>query len=451
MFLLASRFVGRFLICTLAAIGLTAAAPQISAEDWPGWMGANRDGVYTESGVMDQIPSSGLKVKWRKPIEGGYAGPAVADGRVFVFDYERKAGDIVNNPGQRAALQGSERLLVFDQETGETLWKYEYDCPYKISYPVGPRCTPTVDGDRVYLLGSEGDLTCLNTASGERVWSRSFKNDFGAEVPIWGFSGHPLVEGDVLYCQVGGQGQGVVAFDKTSGEVRWKALDAKAGYAPPAMIEFAGTKQLLIYHPTAVEGLDPTNGQSYWQMPIVPSFEMSISRPMIEGDLMYASGIRTESVLMELSNEKPDVKELWRGKRDMSVFTSNMTPIIKDGIIYGTDCNVGSLMAVDTKDGSRLWETFAATKPGEKRFVNHGTAFLTRIADTDRYLIMSENGDLILANLTKDAYKELGRFTVLEPTSEAFGRSVVWSHPAYANRTAYIRNDKEIVAVDIAK
>ncbi|TWU36603.1 outer membrane biogenesis protein BamB [Novipirellula aureliae] len=450
MLLLASRFTNRLLICTLTAIGLTA-APQASAEDWPGWMGTNRDGVYTENGIIEQIPSGGLPVKWRKPIEGGYAGPAVAGGRVFVFDYDRKAGDIVNDPGQRAALQGSERVLAFDQETGELLWKYEYDCPYKISYPAGPRCTPTVEGDRVYLLGSEGDLTCLNTASGERVWSRSFKKDFDAEVPIWGFSGHPLIDGDVLYCQVGGKGQGVVAFDKMSGDVRWKSLDAKVGYAPPSMIEFGGVKQLLIYHPTAVEGLDPTNGKSYWQVPIEPSFDMSISRPMVEGDLMYASGIRTVSVLVKLSSEKPEVKELWRGKRDVSVFTCNSTPIIKDGIIFGTDCNVGSLMAVDTKDGSRLWETFAATKPDEKRFVNHGTAFLTRIAGTDRYFIMSENGDLILANLSKDAYSERGRFSVVKPTSEAFGRSVVWSHPAYANRTAYIRNDEEIVAVDIAQ
>ena len=122
-----------------------------------------------------------------------------------------------------------------------------------------------------------------------------------------------------------------------------------------------------------------------------------------------------------------------------------------DGVIYGTDCNEGCLIAVDSKNGTRLWKTFEATKPGENRFLSHGTAFITRIGDTDRYLLMSETGDLLMASLTEKGFEELGRFHVVEPTSECFGRSVVWSHPAYANRTAYIRNDKEIVAVDLAK
>ena len=128
-----------------------------------------------------------------------------------------------------------------------------------------------------------------------------------------------------------------------------------------------------------------------------------------------------------------------------------MTPMFVDGVIYGTDCNEGSLIAVNSKDGSRLWKTFDATKPGEKRLVKHGTAFLTRIGDSDRYLVMSETGDLQMARMTKTGYEDLGRFKILEPTAECFRRPVVWSHPAYANRTAYARNDKEIVAVDLAK
>ena len=122
-----------------------------------------------------------------------------------------------------------------------------------------------------------------------------------------------------------------------------------------------------------------------------------------------------------------------------------------DGVLYGTDHQDGTLIAASAEDGKRLWQTFDATAPGETRFVKEGTAFLTRIRDTDRYLVMSENGDLLIARLTAAGYQELGRMHVLEATQFAKGHDVVWSHPAYANRTAYIRNDKEIVAVDLSK
>lgn len=193
------------------------------SEDWPGWMGPQRDGVYREAGIIDEIPPSGLKVKWRVPIDGGYAGPAVADGRVFVFDYERESGKVFNDPGQRATLKGAERLIALDETTGKELWRHTYPCTYTISYPAGPRCTPTIDGDRVYILGSQGDFRCLDANEGSLIWSRNFVDDFGAEVPIWGFSSHPLVDGELVFTLVGGAGQTIVAFNKLNGDVVWKA------------------------------------------------------------------------------------------------------------------------------------------------------------------------------------------------------------------------------------
>jgi outer membrane protein assembly factor BamB len=440
-------------VCLIAstAILMLAAGGPAAAGDWSGWMGSQRDGVYRETGIVDEIPAAGLRIKWRKPASPGYAGPAAANGRVFVFDYQTAAGKAFNDPGQRANLQGKERLRALDAETGEQLWEHAYDCPYSVSYPAGPRCTPTVDGDFVYSLGSEGDLKCLRTSDGQEVWSRQFKRDFAAEVPIWGFTSHPLVDGDLLYCMVGGAGQGVVAFDKKSGEVRWKALDTSAGYCPPSIITAGGTRQLIIFHPEAIASLNPADGSTYWSVPIKPSYEMSISRPMIDGNLMFASAIHNEAVLIELSTDRPAAQERWRGEPKGAVHSGNSTPLFVDGVIYGTDCNEGSLIAVDSQDGSRLWTTFEATKPGEKRFIKHGTAFITRIGQTDRYLLMSETGDLLMAKLTRSGYQDLGRFHAVDPTNEAFGRPVVWSHPAYANRTAYIRSDKEIVAVDLAK
>lgn len=446
--------------CILLTVALVAPTffgfSSALADDWPQWLGQDRDGVYTESGLIDTIPTGGLTIKWRTSISGGYSGPSVADGKVFVFDYQKTAGDIVNDPGTRATLQGKERVHAIDEITGDVLWTHAYDCPYSISYPVGPRCTPTIDGERVYSLGSEGDLKCLNADSGDVVWERNFKTDFGAEVPIWGFAAHPLVDHDLLYCMVGGPAQTVVAFDKMTGDVRWKALDSKAGYCPLTIITAAGIRQLIAFSPDGVSGMNPSDGSVLWSIDLQPMYEMSINRPVVDGNLMYVSGIGSESVMLELSQDKPGAKELWRGERNSALYTSNCTPIFTGGVVYGTDCHDGSLIAVDAKTGDRLWESFEATAPdaGErdkKVGIKHATAFLTRIGDSDRYFLLGESGHLILASLNAKGYTEHGRFPAIQPTSEAFGRSVLWSSPAFANKTAYIRNDREIIAVDIAK
>jgi outer membrane protein assembly factor BamB len=282
------------------------------------------------------------------------------------------------------------------------------------------------------------------------IWSHNLPHDFSAEVPIWGFAAHPLIDGDLVYTMVGGPGQCVVAFDKYTGEVRWKALDANAGYCAPSIIEAGGTRQLIVFHPQAVVSLNPRTGESYWDIPISPAYEMSISKPAVSGNKMYASAIHNEAVLIELSDARPAANELWRGEPKSAVHSGNAAPFIVDDVIYGTDCVEGCLIAVSGKDGSRIWKSFAVTQPGEERYVKHGTAFLTRIGDSNRFFVFSETGDLRIGRLTAKGYEELGAFHVLEPTSECFGRNVVWSHPAYANRTAYIRNDKELVAVDLA-
>jgi outer membrane protein assembly factor BamB len=308
-----------------------------------------------------------------------------------------------------------------------------------------------VEAGRVYLLGAQGDLTCLAVDSGEVVWRRNLQQDFGAEVPVWGFSSHPLVDGNLLYTMVGGEGQGVVAFDKKSGEVRWKSLDVKAGYCAPRIIEIGTKRQLIVFHPSGVNGLDPSTGQSYWDVPVDPFYEMSIAQPMLEGDRLYVSSIHSEAVMIRLGLEEPTAEVLWRGNPKNAVHCSNAPPQFVEDVVYGTDCVKGNLIAVDAANGDRLWETFQATKPDEERFIRHGTAFITRIGDRDRFYLMSETGDLIVASLTPSGYQEHGRMKAVEPTNEAFGRPVVWSHPAYADQTAFVRNDKEIVAIDLRR
>ncbi|MEM8946195.1 MAG: PQQ-binding-like beta-propeller repeat protein [Planctomycetota bacterium] len=433
----------------LSLIAVLTTHASLRAEDWEQWRGPQRDGVWRETGIRDDIPSDGLPERWRVPVALGYAGPAVADGKVYLFEYEKEQGELKNSPGGRPKLDGVERLRCLSSASGEELWRYEYDRNYKISYPSGPRCTPTVDGDRVYALGAEGDLTCLRTGDGSLVWKKSFQTDYGVKTPIWGHSAHPLVDGDTLYCVVGGDGSIAVAFDKLTGEERWRALSAgEPGYCPPTMLEIAGKQQLVIFYPLAVCGLDPTSGQVQWSIPIEPSYGMSIAQPMITGDRIFTSGYNA-SVCFSLPNGSSDPDVYWAGKPKTSVSSANVTPIYDGSLIYGVDANDSVLAAVDPSTGERVWQTKAPTV-GEGQRGRHGTVFIVRQGNSDRYWLFSELGDLILAKLTAAGYEELGRQKLLEPTGEAFGRSVVWSHPAFAEQAVFVRNDEQLVCVELS-
>lgn len=416
-----------------------------AAGDWPQWMGPDRDGVWQESGIVRSIPADGLPMKWRVAAGLGYAGPAVADGRVFLMDYELASGDIANNPGAKDKLTGRERLRCLDAETGDVLWEQAYDQPYTVSYGSGPRATPTVDGDRVYALGAEGRLTCAHVESGDVLWSKDFKAEYGATTPHWGHSAHPLVVGDLLVCLVGGSGSAVVAFNKQTGEEVWKALSANdAGYCPPTLADTTDPAVLLIWLPDSVHGLDPQSGDVHWSVELKPDYGMSIAAPAVEDQLVYVSGVVNHSVLLQLSDNGKSADELWRGRGMTSISCSHSGPIIVDDTIYGCD-DKGWLRAVDLKTGERLWETLDATTGA--RPAGYATVFLVR--NGDRFYLFNDSGDLIVAALTRDGYQEHGRFHVLEPTSDAFGRPVVWSHPAFAERCVFARNDKEIVCVSL--
>lgn len=424
-------------------------SPCAWGDDWPQWLGPQRDSTWRETGIVDKFPESGLKVKWRTPIGGGYAGPAVVKGKVYVTDYQVESGKVENNPGNRSDLNGQERVLCLDAATGEILWKHEYACHYKISYACGPRATPTVSGGKVYTLGAEGNLICLDAAKGDVLWSKDLKTEYKVEAPMWGFCGHPLIDGPRLICLVGGEGSVAVAFDKETGKELWRSLTASdPGYCPPTIIAAGGTRQLLIWHPESLNSLDPETGSLYWSQPLTPAYGMSITAPRKYGDYLFASGIGSTAALFKLAADKPGAEVVWQATPKNAVFCANSTPIIDAGVIYAACCQVGALRAVTLETGERLWETFApTTHDNDARRASHGTAFLVRHGD--RCFLFSETGDLILAKLSAEKYDEISRFHVLEPTGECFGRKVVWSHPAFANQSVYARNDKEIVCVSL--
>ena len=254
----------------VAALALLLLGPHsLRADDWPQWLGPQRDSVWRETGILQTFPAGGPPICWRTPVGGGYSGPAVAEGRVYLMDRQLDKG--VNNPAdpfKRGVIPGSERVLCLDQATGKILWHHDYDAPYTMSYPAGPRATPLVSGGKVYTLGAEGNLFCLDAQSGAVVWSHDFKADYGVPTPLWGFSANPLLDGNRLICVVGGTNTTAVAFNKDDGKEIWRALTAKEpGYCPPVIFTAGGKRQLIVWHPESVNSLDPETGKTYWSVP----------------------------------------------------------------------------------------------------------------------------------------------------------------------------------------
>jgi outer membrane protein assembly factor BamB len=413
------------------------------ADEWPQWMGPQRDNVWRESGIVDTLPKE-PKILWRTEIAGGYAGPAIAGGKVFVTDYVTKDDVKVDN-FDRKAFSGEERVLCLDEASGKILWTHSYPVKYSISYPAGPRCTPNVDGKLVYTLGAEGNLICLSIDKGQVVWSRDLKQDYGTKAALWGYAAHPLIDGDRLLCLVGGQGSHIVAFDKSSGKEIWKSLTSpEQGYAPPTIIQAGGVRQLILYRPNAVTSVNPGNGKEYWSIPYEASNGSIIMSPVVVGDYLYAAGFNNKSLLMKLDSTKPAATEVWRDKQNV-ICPVNVQPYVEGSIIYGFD-QKGVLRAMSIPEGQRLWETSEAVT---KRPAGSETAFLVR--HQDRVILFNELGELLIAKIGPKGYQEISRSKVIEQTNNAFGRQVVWSMPGFANKHAYIRNDKEIIAVDLAK
>lgn len=414
------------------------------ADDWPQWLGPHRDSVWREKEVIDRIPDEGLKVKWRVAISGGYTGPAVADDLVYVMDYVTD-GDQTPNPDKRNELDGMERVLCFQAATGDLVWKHEYDCPYQISYPAGPRATPTIHQGRVYALGAEGNLNCLDAQTGKIYWQRDFKRDYGATTPIWGYCGHPLVHEDNLICMVGGPYK-VVAFDRQTGKEIWRALDGDdVGYSAPTLMGESGAQQLLIWHATALASLNPNNGEVFWSEPLEPSYGMSIIVPRWSGELIFVGGIVNKSMMVRLDDTR-SAEVAWYGSKDVGIDPVHSTPFAENGYLYGVT-REGKLSAIQMDNGRTLWSNFDLM-PDHRR-VHSGTVFIVK--NEDRFFLMTDSGELVIAQMSPTGYREHGRAKILNTTGDAMGREVVWSHPAFADRCIFARNDQELVCISLAQ
>ena len=391
-------------VSLLAGLLALTAATGLSAKDWPQWRGEERRGVWTETGILEAFPDTGLTVKWRAPVNGGYAGPAVADGRVFVLDY------VETEP---RTMDGTERLLALDEETGEVLWSHEWTTTYRMlmfTYATGPRATPTVDGDRVYVTGSTGRILCLEAATGDVVWEKDTVAEYDTSIPIWGTSSAPLVDGDRVIFLVGGEPDALVmAFDKHTGDEVWRALETRTemGYNQPLIIEAGGVRQLIVWHPRGLSSLDPETGEVYWEEPFEGRANMTVADAVHAGNRLFISGFYSGSMMMRLDLDRPAATAVWKDgssrvldngievAEETGLHSVMTTPLVVGDYIYGIGSH-GQVRGLLAATGERVWEAEGLTNRNR-----WGSAYLVR--HEDRYFVYNENGDLVIATFSPRA------------------------------------------------
>ena len=429
--------------CLLVA-ALTGPA---STDDWPDWRGPNRDGAWHEDGVVDELPAE-LPILWRRPIGSGYTGPTVADGCVYVMDR-------VEDP------EPGERVLCFDAASGEPLWEHAWKRRYDgLSYAAGPRCAVVVADGRAFALGAMGDLACLDAKSGALAWSRDLDAKYSVRLPIWGLSATPLLESGRLIVPVSGVDACLVAFDPATGEEEWRALDDGGNYSAPIAIDQAGRRVVVCWTATRIVGIDPATGDLLWEHAFAPKqMPLGVATPVFARDalesdgepidVLFVTGFYDGSLALRVAREELAVEELWRRRGPNERRTDGLqsiisTPLIRGGHVYGVD-SYGELRCLELDDGARVWEDDSAVPRARWATIHF-------VQNGERTWMFNERGELIVAELSPAGFRELSRAKLIEPTRGQLNQrdGVCWSHPAFAGRRVFARNDRELVCADLA-
>ena len=428
------QFFGLLLFLVFCAIG----ARPTAADEWPQWRGPNRDGVWREDGLLDKFASDELEIRWRRPIGGGYSGPTVAGGRVYVTDRLVEPEQI-------------ERVHCFDAKSGEPVWSYRYDCPYvNVGYTAGPRASVTIDDGRAYSLGTMGHLFCFDAAEGKLLWSKDLKAEYKIRMPIWGIAASPLVEGKLVIVQIGGLEACLVAFDKKTGREAWRALADNPSYSAPIMIEQAGRRVMVCWTGESFVGLNAATGEVYWRQPFKPAkMVINIATPVVKNNRAFFTSFYDGSFMLSLGSDEPSAEPLWsrsgRDERHTDALHSIIsTPYLEGDYVYGID-SYGEFRCLDAKTGERIWESLEPT-PKSRWSTIH------MVKNGPRMWMFNERGELVIARLSPRGYEEISRAKLIEPTRVQLPQrgGVCWSHPAYAYRHVFARNDEALVCASLA-
>jgi outer membrane protein assembly factor BamB len=379
-----------------------------------------------------------VKVLWRAKIGPGYSGPTVAAGRVYVTDRHDEGAT-------------SERVHCLDAGTGKPVWTRSYPCRYKVGYPLGPRASVTVDDGLAYVLGAMGHFHCLDAKTGTVIWKSNLAKAHRTRRIVWGFAAAPLIYGDLVILHIGGAGEAcIVALDKKTGREKWKAFDDGMSYSAPIIVTRGGNDVLVCWTKHFLAGLSPKTGKVHWKVrfEIMKSWQMSSITPLVEGDHVFVSACYDGSLLVKMSADGLKAVKVWRSRgvaygKTEALQCVHSTPVIFGGHIYGFDSR-GEMRCIKTASGARVWEDLTVTPRG----VKWGTAHMVQNGKTT--WIFNEQGEVIIAELSPAGFRQISRAKLIEPTDRLPGRKVCWSHPAFANRRIYARNDRELVCGDLS-
>lgn len=383
------------------------------APSWPTYRGADGDGDARDaSGLIETWPAEGPPVLYRQPIGAGYAGFVIGGGRAFTIE-------------QRG---GEEVVTSYDFETGIELWAFDYGARFvERMGGDGPRATPTLDGERLYSLGAEGDLYCLSALDGEEIWHVNILR--GRTNLQWGMSGAPLVEGDRVYVTNSGLGgDSIMAFDKMTGDEIWTSLPEQQGYATLIMADVAGRRQIVNFAAFNLNGIDPETGERLWSFEWTGSQNgINVSQPIPVGEdrIFISTGYGKGCAMVQINASDGDytATELWSNLNMKNKFNPS---VLRDGYIYGLD--EGILACISAEDGSRQW------KGGR---YGHGQMLIA----ADQIYVLHENGKLSLVALDPTAHRELATFQAIE------GKT--WNVMAFAGGRLLIRNLREMACFDL--
>ncbi len=411
-------------------ISLTAFSAAGVAEDWPQYRGRNTDGTTPEAvGKQDW---SGLKPVWKVATPGGFSSFAVGGGRAYTLVEREVDGNRMEVCVALDANNGSE---IWTQP----LWFAKYDGGGDAGATGnkggdGPRSTPTIDGDKVYVLDSRITLHCLNASNGQPVWKKEVETEFGGRNIKWQNAASPMLDGDRIFVAGGGAGQSLLAFNKGDGAVAWKVGDEKMTHATPVAVNLHGERQVIFFTQSGLVGVRTSDGVERWRHPF-PFNVSTAASPVVWEDVVYCSagyGVGGGAVRVSKEGDAYKTEELWRKENDIINHWS--TPVVKDGYLYGLfsfkEYGTGPLACVDIQTGEMKWKE-GGFGPGHV------------IMAGGQLIASGDQGQVVLVNPSPEAYEEVTRIDVLS------GKS--WSTPVLSNGRIYARSVEEAVCLDVSK
>ena len=395
---------------------LALAVSTATAADWPQFLGPDRSGISQETGLMKGWPNDGPKEMWRVKGGVGMSGIAISGGKAMTL----------------VQKDGKQWLLALDAKTGKKLWETPLAPEYENQMGNGPRGTPAIAGDQVFVYTGEGMLIAASVKDGKMLWQHHPVKDFGGAPADYGMSCSPLVVGSQVIVTPGAAGAAVVAYDTKSGKLAWKAGDDPAGYSSPALLKVGGKEQIVVFTGASAIGLAPGSGDLLWRYPYETEFNCNIATPLaVDGRVFISCGENHGCVLLDVSGKEPAV--VWESQGSKSIFKNEwQTAIQLDGHLFGFD-NVGSagpvthFACIEAATGKPTWQ--------KARF---GKGNL--IAADGKLFLSTMKGELVVLAASPKGYEELGRATILGTTRQA---------PALSNGLLYLRDDKEIVCLDV--